>query len=142
MVDAGKIAGLILFSSLKFFLAPSATVVAGYSFWETIFITCSGGVLGFLVFFKFGSYISAKIQSFFKSKREIGISKKSRRIVNLKNKYGLYGLAILTPCLLSIPLGAFIASAYYSKDKRTIPVFLGFIVIWSFILTLISTLVI
>lgn len=138
MLDAGKILGLILLSAFKFFLAPSTAVVAGYSFIEIIIITSSGGIMGFLLFFKFGKLAKRRIQLLFKHKQKVGISKKNRRVIKLKNKYGLYGLAILTPCLLSVPIGALVASRYFSKDKRTIPVFLGSIVIWSVLLTSLS----
>jgi len=50
----------------------------------------------------------------------------------------LWGLAILTPFLLGVPLGAFLASAYYRKQKGALWVFFSFILLWSFILTYFS----
>jgi hypothetical protein len=53
----------------------------------------------------------------------------------IRNKYGLLGIIILTPILLSIPLGTMLANRYYSTKKR-IPLYLIISVIcWSFILT-------
>lgn len=139
MAELAKIIGLIIASGLKFFLAPTATVLAGYSFIETICITVTGGCLGFLIFLKFGSIIRKLLKKLFPSKEKPRFTKRNRFIVNIKSKYGLYGIALLSPCVFSIPLGAILASLFYAKDKRTIPVFIGSIVIWSLILTSLSS---
>ena len=135
MAELAKVIGLIIASGLKFFLAPTATVLAGYSFIETICITISGGFLGFVLFFKFGTFIGKLLKKYFPSKEKPRFTRKNRFIVKIKSKYGLYGIALLTPCLFSIPLGAILASLFYSKDKRTIPMFTVSIVIWSLVLT-------
>lgn len=133
-----KIAGLVLFSGLKFFLAPTTTVIAGYSFWETIIITTSGGIVGFIVFFRFGILLSAWFQSRFKRKRKRLFSKKNRFIVRIKSSYGRVGIALLTPCLISIPIGAVISANYFSNRKGTIPINILSVILWSFILTYIT----
>lgn len=138
MLEISKIAGLLLLSALKFFLAPSTTVYAGYSFLETLIITFSGGAIGFVLFFRFGTLISNFLQKFRKKKQRKRFSRSKRMLVKIKVKYGLWGLALLTPCLLGVPLGAFLASAYYAHDRRTIPAFLASLFLWSGFLTLLS----
>jgi hypothetical protein len=138
MLEVSKILGLLLFSALKFFLAPSTTVMAGYGFWSTVFITSSGGLTGFYLFFKFGEVLQKGFQRFVRTKSKKKFSKKNKMIVKLKRNYGLWGLAFFTPCLLGIPLGALLASAYYQKQKGALWIFFGFIVLWSFILTYFS----
>jgi hypothetical protein len=138
MIEISKIAGLMLFSALKFFLAPSTTVIAGYGFWATIAITVSGGLVGFYIFFRFGELIQKGYQSLFRRKPKRKFNKKNKLIVKAKRSYGLWGLALLTPCLLGIPLGAILASAYYKNQKGALWVFFSFIVIWAFILTYIT----
>ncbi|MEQ8910616.1 MAG: hypothetical protein RIC95_15575 [Vicingaceae bacterium] len=138
MFEVSKILGLLLFSALKFFLAPSTSVIAGYGFWQTILITCGGGLVGFFLFFKFGEVLQKGFQRIVKPKPKKRFSKKNKMIVKLKRSYGLWGLAILTPCLLGIPLGALLASAYFRKQKGALLIFFAFIVLWSFILTYFS----
>lgn len=138
MQEFVEILGLILASATKFFLAPSLAVYLGYGLFRAIMITTLGGVLGFFIFFKFGLIIYRWYSSLFRQKNKPKFSRKNRIIVKIKSKYGLWGLAILTPCLLSIPIGAFLASRYYSKDKRTFPIFIVFIIIWSILLSAIS----
>lgn len=136
--EFGKIIGLLGLSAVRFFIAPSAIILAGYTFWQSIFLSCFGGISSFLIFYKFGRYISGFLNQILRRKGDFKITKRSRRVVKIKNKYGLYGVAILTPCIISIPLGAFLASTYFSNQKRTIPIFILAIVAWSFILTSIS----
>ncbi len=138
MQEFAEILGLLLTSATKFFLAPSIAVYLGYDFLATLLITSGGGIIGFVVFFKFGVIIRRWYISLFSKKPKPVFSRKNRTIVKLKTKYGLWGLAALTPCLFSIPIGALLASRYYAKDSRTFPFFLGAIILWSILLTSIS----
>lgn len=137
-LDYWSILGLLVFSALKFFLAPSAAVVAGYGFWWAIAISSSGGILGFLIFFYFGNWIKQIYQKIKKPKPKKAFSKKNKFIVKLKQSFGLYGVALLTPCLLGIPLGSALAAAYFSSSKKTLFSFVFSIILWSVILTYVS----
>jgi len=141
MADVLKILGLVLFSGIKFFLAPTTTVVAGYGFWETILITISGGIIGFLVFYRFGKLLSQWFQKKFKRKKNKVFSRKNRFIVKIKSSYGRIGIAILTPCLISIPLGAILSASYFSDKKGTVVLNIASVVFWSFVLTYITVFV-
>ena len=138
MQDLLEIAGLMVLSGLKFFLAPSTVVLSGYDFWPTIIITITGGLIGFFIFFYFGQMIQGFIRSLFNQQSKKKFSKRSRLIVKIKRDYGLWGLAILTPCLFSIPIGAILASIYYANQKGVKIVFALSIALWSFILTSIT----
>ncbi len=56
-------------------------------------------------------------------------------IVRLKNNYGLWGIVITTPVLLSIPVGAFLASHYFPRNKRIVSYMLASIVAWGVLLS-------
>ena len=47
-------------------------------------------------------------------------TKANRRIIKVKHRFGLVGIAALTPVLLSIPLGAFLAERFYKDKKKVI----------------------
>ena len=65
-----------------------------------------------------------------KSPRKI-FSKRSRKIVRIWRKYGLMGVAFLTPVLFSIPIGTIIANSFETnKQKIFVYMFLS-IVFWS-----------
>lgn len=143
MTEILKITGLMVLSGLKFFFAPYTVYLSGYSYFQTIAITITGGILSTLIFFYFGEalkYIFSSKRNQKKEKKKF--TKSNRRIINVKTKYGLIGLAILTPCFFSVPLGSLIAARYFDKDRKTIPYLLASVVIWSFILTSISTIIV
>jgi len=133
-----KIIGLALFSGVKFFFAVPATALAGYGFLGTFLISLSGGFVGLIVFFYFGEWMKHFLfkRGWFKRKKDRKIfTKLSRRIIRIKNKYGLFGLSLLTPVLFSIPIGALIAARYFDHDKRTFLYMTGSIFFWSVVLS-------
>ena len=141
-IEAFQIIGLILFSSVKFFFAPSTIYLAGYSYLETIAITIAGGALGVFVFFYTESAIFRFIgDRFYSSKPRKSFNRKNRLIIKVKSSWGLVGLALLSPTLISIPLGCLLASRYFRNDRRTIPFLIGSVVFWSFVLTSLTALV-
>jgi ABC-type antimicrobial peptide transport system permease subunit len=141
-IEALQVIGFILFSSVKFFFAPSTVYLVGYSYFETVAITVTGGILGVFVFFYTGSAIFKFIgDRFASSKPRRAFSRKNRLIIRVKKSWGLVGLALLSPTLISIPLGCLLAARYFRNDRRTIPFLAGSIVFWSFVLTSITALV-
>ncbi|WP_372753210.1 hypothetical protein [Labilibaculum sp.] len=137
---------IILSSTWKFAATfPLAVYVFQMSFFETILYTNIGGLIGILI-----STLASKglIKLFnayglklFKSKKKIKkkFNKQNRRLVILKNKYGLAGIAILTPVLLSIPIGVFLNTKYYGHKKISYLYLLISQITWSFVYTLFYT---
>ena len=60
---------------------------------------------------------------------------RTRNIVRLWNKYGLIGLAILTPIAISIPVGTFFITKLERNKKKILLYLFISIVCWSLILT-------
>lgn len=136
MAEVFQLIGLLILAALKFFMSPAASIIAGYSLLETILISSLGGISGFLFFYYFGGFLYQKYLKLFANKRKNVFSKRSRRIVKFKHKYGFLGLAILTPVLFGIPLGSFIAAAFFKNRLKTISVFVSSIVIWSILISI------
>jgi hypothetical protein len=115
---------VIFFSSWKFAATfPVAVFALKMSFYDTLLYTNIGAILGIIVF-SFLSEGLIKLVNFFLKK--IGdvrkpkkvFSKFNRRLVYIKSKFGLPGIVVLTPILLSIPVGAFLVTKYYHHHKR------------------------
>lgn len=138
MAELWTIVGILFFSGVKFFLAPPAAIIAGLSFYESILYTSIGGIISFLIFFRFGKLIRKFFIRSFKGKPKPKFNKRNRKIIKIKNSYGFWGLAFLTPCLLGIPLGAILAAGFYAKQKWAPLVFCLLIVFWSVILSFLS----
>lgn len=136
----------ILFSAVKFAMSfPVVILQFEFSFAETILWTNVGGIAGIYFF----AFISEKLiawwkQIFRRSGRKIMedqqqtkkiYTKRNRRIVRIKQQYGLIGIAVITPFLLSIPLGVFLMVRYYHSSKTKFLYLIGSNLIWSVIYT-------
>ncbi len=58
-------------------------------------------------------------------------------MVKLRRGYGMWGIILLTPVLLSLPIGAFLLRKYYRGNKLSFPLMLASIVIEGFLLCVI-----
>jgi hypothetical protein len=65
-------------------------------------------------------------------------SKNNRRFISVKNKYGLWGISLLTPVLFSIPIGCFLATRFYKTNSTTFAVMLIGMVVWTIIMTFVK----
>ena len=136
----------ILFSSFKFAVTfPLVIMQFEFSFWECILWTNIGGILG-LYFFAFLSgrliawwnrtFKRPRLHADHKEEQTKKIfSKKNRRIVRIKQQYGLIGIAVATPVLLSIPVGAFLVVRYYRNSKVKFFYLIASNLLWSIIYT-------
>ncbi|MBL0128889.1 MAG: hypothetical protein IPP83_15855 [Flavobacteriales bacterium] len=52
----------------------------------------------------------------------------------MKRSYGMFGLAVMPP-ILSIPITAVLAAKYFKHDRRTLPVLVSAVVVWSVVLS-------
>jgi hypothetical protein len=136
----------ILFSSVKFAMTfPLATIQFQFSFLETVLWTNIGGILGIYFF----AFLSDKLIAWWNrtfrrtrtgseqdgSGRKRVFTKKNRRIVRIKRQYGLIGIALSTPFLLSIPLGTFLVVRYYRHNRNKFIYLIASNGIWSLIYT-------
>ena len=133
----------ILFSSVKFAMTfPVVILQFQFSFFETILWTNVGGVLGIYFF----AFLSDKLiawwnRNFRKSRRKENpgkkraFTKRNRRIIRIKQQYGLIGIALSTPIVLSIPLGTFLVVRYYRSSRTKFIYLIASNLFWSFIYT-------
>ena len=166
LIKAGsffKLFEVLILSGVKFLIAPTLSFKLGFDFSETVVVTTIGGILGVIFFFflseiilRFFKRAWPKIkQSFSMQKSEPlpvpvikkntsskkNFSRKNKFIVLTRRKYGLWGIAFLTPILLSIPLGTFLASKYY-KNKKSVLLSLTLSVIgWSIVMSCIMAII-
>jgi uncharacterized membrane protein len=134
-----EIISVFLLSTVKFvFGAVPWALALGFSFFEAVTVTSLGGILGCTIFVM----LSDKIVLLLKKRREKRcregkvhegkkFTKKNKLIVNVKRRFGLVGIAFLTPFILSIPIGCFLAVRYFKfKQKILIHMYVS-ILFWS-----------
>ena len=76
-----------------------------------------------------------------KRKSRKKFSLRNKLIVKLKTKYGMWGISLLTPIALSIPIGAFLLRKYYHNRKEAIPIMLLSIITEGIILCIVYWLI-
>jgi len=153
-----KLFQLFLLASLKYILTIPYVLLIELEYKYALPTIVIGGIGGFLFFYflskkvvglfrkflpLFHSFLAERIKSqsgkiivaWFKPRHKPKFSVRNRMIIRVKKNYGLWGIVIATPVLLSIPVGAFIASHYYSKDKRVIGYMIISIIGWGVVLS-------
>jgi len=152
-----KLIEILILSGVKFLLAPPLSFKFGFTYIQTMLATTIGGILGVIFFFFLSEILLRifrrewpRIKSFFSSREnelkpivtpepknnnKKKFSKKNKFIVNTRKKYGLWGIAALTPILLSIPLGTFLANKYYRNKKSVFFSLALSVVCWSVIMS-------
>lgn len=118
---------------------PTVIAIYKYNYVLALLSSCTGAVFGTVLF----TYLFAGIlkwwdklkDKYFASKHPKKIfTKFNRRVIRIKHRFGLTGIAILTPIFLSIPIGAFLAERFY-KDKKKVIIYLSISgILWCFIL--------
>jgi hypothetical protein len=146
----GKYIAVALFASVKFLFSPFFAEGLKLNFMESLLSTMAGGAIGIFVFGLIGELISASwktlvvlLSSTFskKSKAEARViaSRKftfmNRFIVRVKRRVGLFGIAFLSPCLISIPVGAIACMTFYSHQRPRAFLFLYLsLIFWTVVL--------
>jgi hypothetical protein len=130
----------LLLASVKFAVAvPFFILENKLTFWEGFFFGVTSGVFGIFTFM----FLSTIILHFWQwIKGQLGIkrvkpkkvfSKRARMMVRIKTKYGLVGIALLSPLIISLPVGVFLAMRYFKNKKKVFVYMLGGVIIWSLI---------
>ena len=130
---------VLLLGGVKFFLAIPLAVQYDFSFWETFILSCVGGIIGVVVFAKFRKLVLKIYYRIYPFDYNAKKKKSFKKIIAVKaaRKYGLFGIAFLTPIFFSIPIGTFIALHFFPNKKKTLPILFASVLGWSFLLTLI-----
>jgi hypothetical protein len=130
---------VLFFCSFRFAMTfPFAVYTCKFSFGETLLWCNAGGLLGILYF----AYLSELILTLWRKyirkkpvrlKRKKVFTPRKRRMVRIKSKYGLIGVAMATPTLLSIPVGVFLVIRYFSHTRYKLAYLFGANLFWSVI---------
>lgn len=123
--------GLGLLAGVKYLLAAGITFGYKYTGYQGFLIVTVGGILGVFVFTILSEKINLWIKKKFKKKKKISFL---RFLVKLRISYGLLGISILTPILLSIPVGCYLAKTFARSNKKIITYMSLSILLWGVII--------
>lgn len=134
---------IIFFCTWKFAATfPVAIYVMKMSVAETLIYTNIGGIIGAFLFLGLSGFLIRtweKYRSRFYRKKKKIFTPANRRFIRIKRKYGLLGIVILSPVILSIPIGAFLAAKYYGVKPKVFALLIAGQILWSVIYTLFYT---
>jgi uncharacterized membrane protein len=139
VLDWWEIISVFLLSTVKFvFGAVPFALGLGFSFLEAVTVTSAGGFVGVSIFVYMSDWIVDRIKKRKLEKKhdqpvpeKKKFTRKNKIIVKVKMRFGLIGIAFLTPLLLSIPIGCFLAVRYFKNKHRILVYMFVSILFWS-----------
>ena len=154
MIEVLKIIQVFLLATVKYVITFPYALLIGLDFLQTLIAVTLGGIAGFFFFYYLSGFASKWLHQhkpFLRKHIPLSVrmkyrqlivwrkmltgervfSKKNRFIANFRAKFGLIGIVVLSPAILSIPIGAFLLNKYYSKHKMAKPYMVLSIVSWT-----------
>ena len=133
-----KLVTVIALSMFKFFFGPFLGSKLGLHYLNTFWACVLGMNLSVLLFSFFGDRIKMFILTTFYRNKKKKFTPGNRRLVNIWKKYGMIGIAFLTPPLLTPPIGTLVASGFGEPRKTIVLYMLISSVIWGVIVCYIA----
>ncbi|NQY66922.1 MAG: hypothetical protein HRT72_04265 [Flavobacteriales bacterium] len=138
MSEIIEVISVILLSAIKQLLGGSSlAVIYGFNFEKAFVCTSVGGIIGITVFYylaepvlKMWMKVESKIFKKAYSKEDEDVINKDSFVKKTMDKYGIMGLAILSP-ILSYPFALFLARRFFEgKTKILISMYISAL-IWA-----------
>ncbi|MFK7971623.1 MAG: hypothetical protein AB8F95_14755 [Bacteroidia bacterium] len=131
-VQLGKYAAIFLTSVFKYLVGIAMGLADTLSLVELLLTAGLGGCVGIIMFTYFGARIAKLIELHLRKNKTLSF-KTRRRIVKVWKRFGILGVAVLTP-LLSPPLAVAIAISFHTKPRKTMIWLCGSILIYTVLL--------
>jgi len=128
---------VIALSTFKFVAGPLAGIGYGLNIVTTSLLTFIGMMISVVVFTNFNPQIQKLTASLFKKRRENKkvFTNRNRKFVKIWKRFGMKGVAFLTPLLLTPILGTLIANSFSNNKKEIIQLMAISALFWSFTIT-------
>lgn len=110
--------GIYFLCLFKFIAGPLLGYAAGFGLWEIVAVTVSGMMTSVVLFSFLGEWFK-KNWVLITRKKSKKFSKKTRSIIKVWHKFGVWGIAFLTPVILT-PIGGTVVLTSFGIDKKTI----------------------
>lgn len=109
---------ILLLTMLKFIAGPTLGYAGGFSLLTTIIISISGMMTSVFLFTFLGRILRQKVFVKWFARRK-KFTRKNRQFVNIWKKFGLPGVAFLTPIIFT-PIGGTILLTTFGSSRREI----------------------
>ena len=135
---------IFLLCMVKFVVAvPSGFATLDLPFIPFVLFTTAGGISGVLAFSFFSNYIfqawdfiiSSLGFKVIQTKPKRRFTKASRIYTKIIKSYGLIGVALITPTIISIPVGTVLALKLFPDKRKVIFTLSISVLLWSILLS-------
>ena len=124
-----------LSSGVKFIFGPTLGLAFGFNVFVTGTLSVLGTMTTVYILTYFGENIRNLSQKIFKPKKKKVFTKQKRKFVTIWKKYGIIGIAFLTPILLTPIGGTLVANALGCKKEDIFKYMWISAVLWSYSIT-------
>ena len=152
-----KLLNVSLIASLKYFWSTPYAFILDLNILEAFLCIEIGGIIGFLLYYTFFRFLFKEIKILWpivykftplifkvrfelwrKRRREKLMTRRkftrmNKFIVRTRKRFGMWGIIILSPVILSIPIGAILGTKYFSHRHSFIPYMILSISVWGVI---------
>ena len=129
-----KFFSIFLLTMLKFIAGPVGGYAAGFSLLTTIVVTILGMMSSVTLFTYLGTFLRERIlDKLFKKRNKFTI--RNRKFVTIWRKYGVIGVAALSPVILT-PIGGTLLLTSFRTPKSLIMMYMSIsAVIWAVVIS-------
>ncbi len=118
---------------------PTIVIYFHFDFFYSFIFAVGSGFAGSVIYTYFSYYLIQwwnKLKQKWQKHPPKIFTKQNRNIIRVKNRFGLIGIALLAPVLLSIPLGAFLGEKFFKNKKKVILYLNASILFWFLVIYL------
>lgn len=121
----------------KYLIALGLIFYYDYNFGESMILAVTGGMMGVIFF----GYTRDALKMLWykyvgkpKAHKQFRVNWRTRLIVRIRQRFGLAGIAFLTPIVLTVPVGTMIALSMYRSKPKVFAYMLVSFTFWSLLL--------
>lgn len=134
-MDFAKYFSVALASAIKFVGGPITGAALRLNWWETALCTVIGMMSSVIIVSLVGRAIQQRIQSRSSTKPKL-FSRRTRMAISVWRRFGLWGIACLTPLFFTPIGGTLIALSFKLSLRQFLLPMLFFAVLWAIIFSL------
>jgi len=127
-----QVKSIFLLSLWKTYVGPALSVPYGFSYLEMLLFNISAAMASGYVTLRFSSNINSLLGRLLpKRQKKPGFKPQLRKYLRFWNKYGFYGVMLLTPVLIGIPLGVWLSARLGTGRTRIMLTLFVLSVFWA-----------
>lgn len=123
-------------SGSKYVIGVAFILYQGFSFVESLLLTVGGGMLGCIFFGELGNSLKYIYKKIMGKKSENSTESTppntfQKWVQKIQKSYGLAGIAFITPCILTVPVGAMLATSLFKNRWQVYSYMFVSFMLWS-----------